>query len=266
MPVTAPPRGAAALLANRQANPLTGLEIKEAVGKHIFSLVYKLLNNADLLSDRIIELTESTSINVQQELSKHNLLQKINLTYPKVGWSIKVRLEEVDDGSHFISGEIELDLQRNERLNIRFGESGHGRVIGSLEEEKIPTSIPDKDRKSFDLPIQVDHIKPDGTVGKIDIRDLKGEKRAARTVDVGSGATERQVIRVHGDNPDNLRRVEASLIGKGELIITPDQLEISLDDIVATPPPPPPKEPLKEPLAHPNAMNRVKRPDVKFKR
>lgn len=247
MAISVPPRGIGSSLGNRQARPLTGIEVREAIEKHVLTLTEKLLSNQGLLSDNIIELLDPTRVAISESLARVNPLQKVNITYPKVGWSIKIRLEETDH-MRWVSGEIELDLQRNVRIPIRFGPSGGGVIVASLEEEKIPTAVPDKDRNSFGLPIEAEYVKPDGTVGKVDIRELKGEKRAARSVDVGRA------------------RVEGQEVSQGEPIKLPSELpEVTFDDVVATPPEPP-REPLKEPLPPPKSMAQVKRPDVKFKR
>lgn len=271
MPVTAPPRGVAGSLASRQAKPLTGIEVRAAVEKHTLALIERLLSNSGLLSDKIIEMIETHQPILSDELSRHSRLQKINITYPKVGWSIKVRLEELEHDStwKFITGEIELDLERSLRLSIRFGHTPlPSKVISSLEEEKIPSSVPDRVRQDFGLPVTTEVLKSDGSVERVNLEQLKGERRAARTVDVGSGATNKEIIKVHGDNHEELKRVEASLVGEGEEIKLPSELpEVTLDvDLVATPPPPPPKEPPPVPIAPPNSMSRVKRPDVKFKK
>lgn len=278
MPVTAPPRGVAGALASRQARPLTGIEVRDAVEKHTLTLIDKLLSNAGLLSDQIISMVEKTRPIISEELLRHSRLQRINITYPKVGWSIKVRLEEleIDPNWKFITGEIELDLERSLRLNIRFGGGDvPSKVISSLEEEKIPSGIPDKTRQEFGLPVTTEVLKPDGSTEKVSLEELKGERRAARTVDVGSGAIDRMPVQVPADEIKEdgsivitSKEILAAGGEQGEVIVTPKELPpITLEeDLIATPPPPPPKEPLKEPLAPPNSMNKIKRPDVKFKK
>lgn len=256
MPITVPARGA---LRTRQARPLNGLEIREAVENHLMTLTDRLLSNAGLLSDKVIELTEQLRTIVQSEFSHQSRLHRVNVTYPKVGWSIKTRLQQLEDLSYLVTAEVELDLERNIRLNIQFGRSGEGIVLGSLEEEKIPTNVPDQDRGTFNLPITAEFNKPDGTTGTVDVRDLK---RAARTVDVGSGAPNRQSRLI----PTDEGTVEVKMAGveAGQEIVLPKDLpEISLDDVVATPPSPPEK-PLTTPLG-PKGVNVVAKPNVKFK-
>lgn len=247
MAVSVPPRGIGSSLANRQARPLNGIEVKEAVETHVLALADKLLSNAGFKSDALMELVDVTRESVSLELSRQSRLQKLNITYPKVGWSIKVRLEETEH-MRWITGEIELDLERNVRLNIRFGPQSSGAiVIGSLEEEKIPTGVPDRDRQQFGLPVEVEYLHPDGSTRKLDIRELQGERRAARTVDVGRARIEEQSVKI------------------GEEIKLPSELpEVTFDDLVATPPEPPIEQP-KTPLPPPKSMSQVKRPDVKFK-
>lgn len=265
MSVTVPPRNIAGSLQNRQARPLNGLEISESIEKHFMVLTDRMLNESGLLSDEIILVTEGLKDIIREELNKQSRLQRMNITYPKVGWSIKTRLERKDDYHHVVNGEVELDLERNVRLNLRFGESGQGIVIKSLEEEKISTSVPDKDRQQFNLPIEAEYIKPDGTTGKVDITELKPtEKRAARTVDVGSGASNKQVRWIQ-DGSDLGKKVEVSGGQQGDVIITPSELpEITLDDLVATPPEIP-KEPPTNPLPPKGSMAQVTKPGVKFK-
>jgi hypothetical protein len=247
MPISAPPRGMGSSLANRQARPLNGIEVREAVEHHVITVTDKLLDNAGVLSNKVIDIAEEVRQTVGAELYKQSRLQKVNVTYPKVGWSIKVRLEK-DGDIYGVNGEIELDLERNVRLNIRFGQSGQGVVVGSLDEEKIPTSIPDKDRQSFGLPVEAEFLRPDGTIGKVNIDELKGEKKAARTVDVG--------------------RARVQDVTLGDTIKLPSELpEVTFDDtdLVASPPEIS-KEPIKTPLPPTNSMYKSKRPDVKFKR
>lgn len=246
MSISVPPRGLAGSLASRQARPLTGLEIREAVEKHVLALINKLLSNVGMLSDKILEMMETTRPSISDELARQPRLQKINITYPKVGWSIKVRLEQTEH-LQWVSGEIELDLERNVRIPIRFGPSGGGIVVSSLEEEKIPTSIPDKDRQSFGLKVEAEFLKPDGTTGKVDLNELRpSERRAARSVDVGKG------------------RVQGQEVTTGEEIKLPSEVpEVSLDDLVAEPPPAP-KDPIPEPLPPKGSMAAKTAPNVKF--
>src|SRR5262245_59477679 len=225
MAVTAPPRGLPGSLLTRQARPLTGKEVAEAVEKHLLTLSERMLSEMGCLTDETLELIENLKPTIHLELANQSRLQKVNVTYPKVGWAIKTRVEEFEDGSRIITADVELDLERNVRLNLQFGRSGGGIILKSLEEEKIPNATPDRDRQSFGLPVEAEYMRPDGTVGKVDINELKGERRAARTVDVGRAA------------------VEGASVTQGEPVVLPSELpEVSLDDLIAEPPPPP-KEP-----------------------
>jgi hypothetical protein len=275
MPISAPPRGLPSSLASRQARPLNGLEVAAAIEKHLMVLTDKLLSDCGLLSDQVITLTSELSSFVKEELSKQSRLQKIHITYPKVGWNIKTRLEKRDDEStdtYFISAEVELDLEKNVRLNIRFGESGLGTVVKSLEEEKIPNSIPDKDRKSFGLKVEAEYVSPDGLVKKVNLEELKGPRKAARTVDVGSGADNRVPV----DLPMEAKGVivtERVLVAGGqvgeEIVLANKGPEITLEipegDLLAEVPIVP-KEPPKIPLPPKGSMSSNTKPGVKFKR
>src|SRR5262245_1458366 len=119
MSISVPPRGLAGSLQNRQARPLNGIEVSEAVHHHVMTLADKRHGNAGFLSDRIIEMVEKVHLDIGDELRKQTRLSKVNITYPKVGWSIKIRLEEAND-LQWVTGEVELDLERNVRLSIRF--------------------------------------------------------------------------------------------------------------------------------------------------
>ncbi len=254
----------------RQARPLNGLEIKEAVETHLLTLTDRLLSNVGLLSDQVIDLSESLRNTIQEVFGRQNRLSRVHIAYPKVGWNIKTRVEQLEDHSYVVNAEVELDLERNVRINLQFGESGRGIVIASLEEEKIATDQPDVDRGLFGMPIEADYVKPDGTTGKVDIRELRGEKRVAKTVDVGSAADGR----VPRDVPAEIEVEGKIVIGTKEILMTggetgneivlpKDLPEISLDDLVATPPDPP-REPLQTPLP-PKGIARLGAPNVKFK-
>lgn len=239
MPISVPTRGS---LGNRQARPFTGLEVKQAVESHLIALTDRILNSASLLSDEIISLTESLKQSINDELNKQALLNKINITYPRAGWNIKSRLLEREDGSHFVTAEVELDLQRGTRIHIIFGPRDPGNVIRSEEEEKIPSGIPDRDRERFGMPVLAEYIRPDGTTGLVDIKELK---RAARTVDVGPART--------------------FDVTHGEPIVTPAELPpVTFDDVVAQPPVVETAPPEK-PLPSPGTMAKQVRPNVKLK-
>lgn len=262
--------GLSSALANRQAKPLNGKEVKDALEHHVFLMTDRILDENNFRSDVMIHQIEQVSSSLAAELSKHSVLNRINVAYPGVGWSIKLRLEELEDHSHIINGEIELDLTRNTRLNLRFGLSGVGNVISTREEERIPSNTPDVLRKQFKLPITADVITPEGTHKKVDISNL--EKKVARTADVGSGAEDRKPIQVYGEvevEGEVVPGMVEKMATGGEVgvdVVLPSQLpEITLDDVVATPPEID-KKPIDTPLPLPNSMARVTRPNVKFKR
>lgn len=254
-------------LKTRQAKPLNGIEVREAVKNHLLTLTGKLLDESGLLSDAIISLNDQLSLAVDTEFLKYTPLQKINICYPKVGWNVRTRLEISENEIYSVNAEVELDLAMNYRLNIRFGESGLGRVVKSLEEEKITNAVPDRDRESFGLKVEAEFLRPDGTTGKIDVTELRRERRAAKTIDVGSGAENRLPIHVPTDE-NGIIGTREILAGGGEIgneIILPSELpEITLDDLIATPPEIP-REPPPTPLPPPGGMNRVARPKVTLK-
>jgi hypothetical protein len=254
-------------LKTRHARPLTGLEVREAIETHLLTLTDRLLNNIGLLSDQVMELSESLRSTVRDVFSRQSRLSKVHITYPKVGWNIKTRVEQLEDHSYVVNGEVELDLERNVRINLQFGESGRGIVMGSLEEEKIPNDVPDRDRDLFGMKVEADYIKTDGTTGKVDIRELRGEKRSARTIDVGSGADFREVrevpaeIEVNGEIVIGTKEILMTGGTTGEKVVLPSELpEI---DLIATPPEVP-KEPPKAPLP-PKGLGKIGAPGVKFK-
>ena len=262
--------GLAGALANRQARPLNGKEVKSALEHHVFLMTDRILEENDFKSDTMIHQIEQVSSSLASELAKYSALNRINISYPGVGWSIKLRLEELEDASHIINGEIELDLTRNIRLNLRFGLSGVGNVISTREEERIPTNTPDLIRKQHNLPITADVITPDGQLKKVDISNF--ERKVARSADVGSGADGLAPVQVYGEvevEGEVVPGVVEKMATGGEVgvdVVLPSELpEITLDDVVATPPEID-KKPLETPLPAPNSMAKVTRPNVKFKR
>lgn len=253
-------------LKSRLARPLNGLEVREAVETHLLALSERLLGNVGLLSDQVISLSEFLKEAIREVFSRQSRLHRVHLTYPGVGWNIKTRVEQLEDHSYCINAEVELDLARNERINLQFGESGRGIVIASLEEEKIRTDIPDRDRDTFGLPIEAEFMRPDGTTGKVDIKELRLQKRAARTIDVGSGADNREVRRVPSEEDGKITTKEILMSAGegGQEVVLPSQLpEITLDDIVASPPEPP-RKPQEVPLS-PKGVGKFGAPNVKFK-
>ena len=266
MPVNVPSRNA---LASRQARPLTGKEVADAIENHLLTLSTRLMDGRDILSDQILSLQDQLKKDFRSSIHYKSQLHKVHLTYPKVGWSVRIRLEEGDFG-YSISADIELDLERNLRLNLRVGESGFV-VLSSIEDEKIPQNTPDKDRQKFSLPVTADFLKPDGTVGKVDIEELRpSEKRAARTVDVGRGAEGRvaKPLSTQGEN-GLLTTVDVLMTGGevGQEVILPNDPrlpEVTLD-VVASPPIVE-KAPPTVPLPPPKSMAGNSRPNVKFKK
>jgi hypothetical protein len=281
MPIAVPPRYIGGSLKARQARPLNGLEVREAVETHLLTLTDRLLGNIGLLSDQVADLAEELRKNVRTVFSRQTRLGKVHITYPKVGWNIKTRVEQLEDHSYVVNAEVELDLERNIRINLQFGESGRGIVIASLEEEKIPTDTPDTDRRLFGMPVEAEYVRPDGTIGKVDIRELRGEKKIARTIDVGSGKDNREPrevpaeIEIDGEIVIGTKEILMAVGEGGQPITLPqDHPEISLDDqhdgymyngesVVATVPEVP-KEPPKAPLP-PRGISKIGAPNVKFK-
>lgn len=251
---------------NRQAKPLTGIEIAEALKTHLLTLSEKMLTDkVNFRSDRIISLTTELEGKILEEFAKRNFLGKMNITYPRVGWSVRTRLHRKDsDESHFLTAEVELDLQYNMRILIQVGDSTDSIVVCDMEDEKISTSVPDRDRQKFGMPVFVDVNKPDGTVAKVNLAEVQSTpKRAARSVDVGRAATNQIEIILPTDNgPIGISGSADSVLGAD--IVLPSELpEVSLDNLVATPPPPPPMPPVVTP---PSGGMSKPRPAVKLKR
>jgi hypothetical protein len=234
-------------LMDRQAKPLNGQEVARAIESHLLSVANKILNDKDVYSDRAMELIEILKDDLHEVFLRETRLSKIHILYPKVGWEVKVRLEHNDHDEYHMSAEIELDLQRGTRIPFRVGQIGFGTIIGSREEERIPTTIPDKRRKEFDLPITAEIAKPNGEVVTVDLRDLQNERRSARTVDVGSA------------------KILGQEVTQGEKIVLPSEVpEISMDELVAEPPTLP-KNPDQKPLPPPGTMANKTQPKARFK-
>lgn len=258
--------GLSTAIQNRQASPLTGIEVRDAIQHHILAVAQKMLvDRTEFKSDKIIELTESFEQICVEELSKRTPLQKINVTYPRVGWSIRTRLHRKDsDESHFITAEVELDLQYNVRILIQLGNSSESTVICDMEEEKIADGTPDRDRQKFGIPVYVDVNKPDGTIAKVNLAEVQSAPRkAARSVDVGRAALNQIEILLPSD--DGLVGISGSADSVlGADIVLPSELpEVTLDELVATPPP----LPMEAPVVLPPTGGMAKpRPAVKLKR
>lgn len=246
---------------NRQARPLNGLELKEAISNHIIRLSDNLLSKHDIKSNKVIELTDILKEDVSKSLNVQSRL-KLNITYPKVGWKSTVRLIQLEDKSYIVNGEIELDLERNVRLNLQFGNNNSGITIGSIEDEKIPTSIPDKDREKFNLPINIEHINSNGDSVKTDLRTLRKSdetpKIAARSVDVGSAAIDKVEVGKTIEVTQSVDGTPASSIGN-------IKIELPIEELLPTPPNYS-KAPLTTPLPDSGSMNKNSKPNVKFKR
>jgi len=196
MAVIVPPRVSGGVepghrVLQRQARPLNGIEIGKAIKSHLKDMAYYLLLRQEYievpsfptLTDPLIEQVD-TAIGLQARL------QKMNTVYPKVGWLMRLRLQEdeSDLGSFHLTAECELDLDHNVRILLHFGDATKGRVIDTHEDERLSTSSPDNLREKSDLPIDVQVMAPDGQVKTVDLRDV-APKRAARRVDVGQAAT-----------------------------------------------------------------------------
>lgn len=258
--------GLQSAITNRQAKPLTGLEIAEALKNHLLTLSEKMLTDkVNFRSDKILSLTSELEGKIEEEFAKRTFLGKVNITYPRVGWSVRTRLHRKDeDESHFLTAEIELDLQYNMRILIQMGSSTDSIVVCDMEDEKISTSVPDRDRQKFGMPVYVDVNKPDGTVAKVNLAEVQPTpKKAARSVDVGRAALNQIEIVLPSDGgPIGISGSADSVLGSD--IVLPSELpEVSLDELVAKPPPPPSMAPVVTP---PSGGMSKPRPAVKFKR
>lgn len=257
----------ASAITNRQAKPLTGIEIADALKTHLLTLSEKMLTDkANFRTDMILSLTSELEGIIVEEFAKRNFLGKMNITYPRVGWSVRTRLHRRDtDESHFLTAEVELDLQYNMRILIQMGNSTDSIVVCDMEDEKISTGVPDRDRQKFGIPVFVDVNKPDGTIAKVNLAEVQsGPKKAARSVDVGRAATNQIEIILPTDNgPIGISGSADSVLGAD--IVLPSELpEVTLDEIVAKPPPLPMPPPVVAPPI--GGMQKTSRPAVKLKR
>lgn len=253
-------------ITNRQAKPLTGVEIAEALKNHLLTISEKMLTDkVNFLSTQIIDLTSELEGKILEEFAKRNFLSKVNVTYPRVGWSVRSRLHRKDaDESHFLTAEVELDLQYNMRILIQVGDSTDSIVVCDMEDEKISTGIPDRDRQKFGIPVYVDVNKPDGTIAKVNLAEVQtGPRKAARSVDVGRAATNQiEIVLPSDDGPIGISGSADSVLGAD--IVLPSELpEVTLDELVATPPPQPPPPPT---ILPPSGGMAKPRPAVKLKR
>jgi hypothetical protein len=257
----------ATAITNRQAKPLTGIEISEALKTHLLTLSEKMLTDkVNFRSDQIMTLTTELEGKILEEFAKRSFLGKMNVTYPRVGWSVRSRLHRKDaDESHFLTAEVELDLQYNMRILIQVGDPTDSIVVCDMEDEKISTSVPDRDRQKFGMPVFVDVNKPDGTVAKVNLAEVQsGPKKAARSVDVGRAALNQiEIILPTDDGPIGISGSADAVLGAD--IVLPSELpEVTLDHVVATPPPLPMPPPVVAPPV--GGMQKTSRPAVKLKR
>lgn len=257
--------GLSTAIQNRQASPLTGIEVRDAIQTHILTLAEKLLTDkANFRSDRILLLTSQLEETCQKELLKITPLQKINITYPRTGWNVKVRLHLDNNEQNFLTATVELDLQYNIRIPIQIGDFLESIVVYDMEEEKIADGTPDRDRQKFGIPVYVDVNKPDGTIAKVNLAEVQSAPRkAARSVDVGRAALNQIEILLPSD--DGLVGISGSADSVlGADIVLPSELpEVTLDELVATPPP----LPMEAPVVLPPTGGMAKpRPAVKLKR
>lgn len=257
--------GLSTAIQNRQANPLTGIEVRNALQTHILTLAEKLLTDkVNFRSDRIILLTSQLEELCEKELGKITPLQKINITYPRTGWNVKVRLHRDANEQDFLTATIELDLQYNIRIPIQIGDFGESIVVCDMEEEKIPENVPDRDRQKFGIPVYVDVNKPDGTVAKVNLAEVQsGPRRAARSVDVGRAALNQIEILLPTDDGQVGISGSADAVLGAEIVLPSQLPEVSLDELVATPPPLPSTAPVVTP---PSGGMSKPRPAVRLKK
>jgi hypothetical protein len=168
-----------ARLLERVARPLTGIEVREALKRHLLELARRLPTE-----EKVQQEFEQATI---RRLGSDSRLGKMNLVYPGVGWKISVVKEIKGDGElENLWAQIELDLEVGKRNNWLIGDVGLGEEVERLEEEQIQTKIPDQTREMRGLPVEVDWVKP-GT-------GERGKARFARQVEVGRGALEPVVV------------------------------------------------------------------------
>ena len=247
---------------SREALPLNGDEIKKAIYNHLSRLALKLVDKHELTTDSAIidELvTDATRV-----MSLQSRLH-IGSAYPKSGWRTIVRLEKIDDKFYFTS-EVELDLERNVRLNLRFGQTQSGIVIDTIDDEKIPSNIPDKDRTAFDLPISITKINTDGSVAKMDLRDIRAAKDDEQITT--NGSTKPSIPALAGGHTTNTLPSTTSNSDTTTTTTTTTSSSTpttTTTSPVATPPPPPQLQPLDSPLPATQSMSTKTRPNTKLK-
>lgn len=177
-PLEGLPEGARLL--ERVARPLTGLEVKEALRRHLVDIGDRML-----VDGKIHHLFEQAVID---RLGKDSRLSKMNLVYPGVGWKVTVVREmEGDGGRENLWAEIELDLEPGKRNNWIVGESGLGEELERIEEEQLQSRVPDAIREKRGLPVEGDWVKP--STGE------RGKVQFARRAEVGQAALEPIVVK-----------------------------------------------------------------------
>jgi len=158
-----------ARLLERVARPLIGLEVKEALTRHILALAGEF--------DSESKTWERFEREIGNTLDRISELNKMNLVYPGVGWNVKVTLEQSELGLENLWALVQLDLEPGKRKNIAIGGSKGWKVFLEREEEQLQTRVPDTVRERHQLPIEVDYITPSGQRGKV-----------ARSVEIGGAA------------------------------------------------------------------------------
>lgn len=162
-----------ARLLERVARPLTGLEVREALGRHLLALSSEMKEVKG-------ETREFFAVEVEKALARPSELGKMNLVYPGVGWRAIVVLEALEDEREWLRAEVQLDLAPGRRLELLVGLEGRGIERARLEEEQLQSKAPDLLRAQRGLPVELEYVVPStGARGRV----------PARSVEVGGGAT-----------------------------------------------------------------------------
>jgi hypothetical protein len=178
-PIEGLPEGARLL--ERVARPLNGMEIKEALRRHLTELGNEL---TEIASTRIRFGEE-----IDKSLNQHNELNKLNIVYPGVGWFVTVILEELPQGEivhQYLQAHVQLDLQHDKRKEIQVGLEGRGIEVERREDEQLQSKVPDKIRQERGLDVVADYTVP--------ATGARGQVKMARSVEVGQAAQRPQVI------------------------------------------------------------------------
>lgn len=173
------PEGARVL--ERTARPLTGLEVKEALRRHLLELGQGLAQPLGPEADPLMHRFENE---VLRKLDAQAELCKLNLVYPGVGWRVEVVLEELETPEEglqrWLQALVELDLEPGKRKELQVGLAGRGLEVSKVEDEQLQSRVPDKVREQRGLPVEVDWVKgPERG---------KAELKPARSVEIGGGA------------------------------------------------------------------------------